>query len=53
MGVLRITDIPVYGEAMPPNVALVVEDTRNVMGLLLLEGLHAFETGQVARNRVC
>jgi hypothetical protein len=53
MGVLRITDIPVYGEAMPPNEALVVEDTRNAMGPLLLEGLHAFETSQVARNRVC
>jgi hypothetical protein len=53
MGVLRITDIPVYGEAMPPNEALVVEDTRNALGLLLREGLHVFETSQVARNRVC
>ena len=38
---------------LTPHIGSATEDTRNAMGLLLLEGLHAFETGQVARNRVC
>jgi lactate dehydrogenase-like 2-hydroxyacid dehydrogenase len=38
---------------LTPHIGSATEDTRNAMGLILLEGLHAFETGQVARNRVC
>jgi lactate dehydrogenase-like 2-hydroxyacid dehydrogenase len=38
---------------LTPHIGSATEDTRNAMGLLLLEGLHAFETGQVARNRLC
>jgi lactate dehydrogenase-like 2-hydroxyacid dehydrogenase len=38
---------------LTPHLGSATEDTRNAMGLILLEGLHAFETGQVARNRVC
>jgi glyoxylate reductase len=38
---------------LTPHIGSATEDTRNAMGLLLLEGLHAFETGQTARNRVC
>jgi glyoxylate reductase len=38
---------------LTPHLGSATEDTRNAMGLLLLEGLHAFETGQAARNRVC
>jgi lactate dehydrogenase-like 2-hydroxyacid dehydrogenase len=38
---------------LTPHIGSATEDTRNAMGLLLLEGLHAFENGQVARNRVC
>jgi lactate dehydrogenase-like 2-hydroxyacid dehydrogenase len=38
---------------LTPHLGSSTEDTRDAMGLLLLEGLHAFETGQVARNRVC
>jgi lactate dehydrogenase-like 2-hydroxyacid dehydrogenase len=38
---------------LTPHIGSATEETRNAMGLILLEGLHAFETGQVARNRVC
>jgi len=38
---------------LTPHIGGATEDTRNAIGLLLLEGLHAFETGQVARNRIC
>jgi hypothetical protein len=38
---------------LTPHIGSATENTRNAMGLMLLEGLHAFETGQVARNRVC
>ena len=38
---------------LTPHIGSATEDTRNAMGLILLEGLHAFETGKVARNRVC
>ncbi len=38
---------------LTPHLGSSTEDTRDAMGLILLEGLHAFETGQVARNRVC
>jgi len=38
---------------LTPHIGSATEDTRNAMGLILLEGLHAFETGQAARNRVC
>ncbi len=38
---------------LTPHIGSATEDTRNAMGLILLEGLHASETGQVARNRVC
>jgi glyoxylate reductase len=38
---------------LTPHIGSATEDTRNAMGLLLLDGLYAFETGQVARNRVC
>jgi lactate dehydrogenase-like 2-hydroxyacid dehydrogenase len=38
---------------LTPHLGSATEETRNAMGLILLEGLQAFETGQVARNRVC
>jgi lactate dehydrogenase-like 2-hydroxyacid dehydrogenase len=38
---------------LTPHLGSATEDTRDAMGLILLEGLQAFETGQVARNRVC
>jgi len=38
---------------LTPHIGSATEETRNAMGLILLEGLHAFETGQIARNRVC
>jgi lactate dehydrogenase-like 2-hydroxyacid dehydrogenase len=38
---------------LTPHLGSSTEDTRDAMGLILLEGLHALETGQVARNRVC
>jgi lactate dehydrogenase-like 2-hydroxyacid dehydrogenase len=38
---------------LTPHLGSATEDTRDAMGLILLEGLHAFEAGQVARNRVC
>jgi lactate dehydrogenase-like 2-hydroxyacid dehydrogenase len=38
---------------LTPHLGSATEETRDAMGLILLEGLHAFENGQVARNRVC
>jgi lactate dehydrogenase-like 2-hydroxyacid dehydrogenase len=38
---------------LTPHLGSATEETRDAMGLILLEGLDAFENGQVARNRVC
>jgi lactate dehydrogenase-like 2-hydroxyacid dehydrogenase len=38
---------------LTPHLGSATEETRDAMGLILLEGLLAFENGQAARNRVC
>ncbi len=38
---------------LTPHIGSATEDTRNAMGFLLLDGLHAFEAGQNASNRLC
>jgi lactate dehydrogenase-like 2-hydroxyacid dehydrogenase len=38
---------------LTPHIGSATEETRNAMGFLLLEGLHAFETGATASNRLC
>ena len=38
---------------LTPHIGSATEDTRNAMGFLLLDGLHALETGQIASNRLC
>ncbi len=35
------------------HIGSATEDTRNAMGFLLLDGLHALETGRTASNRLC
>jgi lactate dehydrogenase-like 2-hydroxyacid dehydrogenase len=38
---------------LTPHMGSATAETRNAMGFLLLEGLHALETGAPANNRVC
>ena len=38
---------------LTPHIGSATEDTRNAMGFLLLDGLHALETGRNASNRLC
>lgn len=38
---------------LTPHIGSATEDTRNAMGFILLDGLHAFETGASAANRLC
>jgi lactate dehydrogenase-like 2-hydroxyacid dehydrogenase len=38
---------------LTPHIGSATEETRNAMGFLLLDGLHALETGAPASNRLC
>lgn len=38
---------------LTPHIGSATEETRNAMGLILLEGLREFESGRIASNQLC